>query len=239
MILFPAIDIRGGKCVRLFRGDFNQSQEYENSPLEQARTFINFGFKNLHIVDLDGALKGKSFIKRTIAEITKLEGAKIQIGGGIRSLDQIKEFIDLGVDKVILGTKAIQDRSFLENACRKFNGKIALSVDAKKNLVALSGWTEQTNISAKNFINEIKDLNISRIIYTDIDKDGTKTGPNINETLLLSKLTKIPFIISGGVSSLKDIIHIKEKKMENIKGVIIGKAIYDGNIDLKELSKMI
>tara|TARA_Y100001970_G_scaffold269905_1_gene363118 strand:- start:5362 stop:6081 length:720 start_codon:yes stop_codon:yes gene_type:complete len=239
MILFPAIDIRGGKCVRLFRGDFNQSQEYENSPLEQARTFINFGFKNLHIIDLDGALKGKSFIKRTIAEITKLEGAKIQIGGGIRSLDQIKEFIDLGVDKVILGTKAIQDRSFLENACRKFNGKIALSVDAKKNLVALSGWTEQTNISAKNFINEIKDLNISRIIYTDIDKDGTKTGPNINETLLLSKLTKIPFIISGGVSSLKDIIHIKEKKMENIKGVIIGKAIYDGNIDLKELSKMI
>ncbi len=239
MILFPAIDIRGGKCVRLFRGDFNQSQEYENSPLEQARTFINFGFKNLHIIDLDGALKGKSFIKRTIAEISKLEGAKIQIGGGIRSLDQIKEFIDLGVDKVILGTKAIQDRSFLENACRKFNGKIALSVDAKKNLVALSGWTEQTNISAKNFINDIKDLNISRIIYTDIDKDGTKTGPNINETLLLSKLTKIPFIISGGVSSLKDIIHIKEKKMENIKGVIIGKAIYDGNIDLKELSKMI
>ena len=238
MILFPAIDIRGGKCVRLFRGDFNQSQEYENSPLEQAGTFINFGFKNLHIIDLDGALKGKSFIKRTIAEITKLEGAKIQIGGGIRSFDQIKEFIDLGVDKVILGTKAIQDRSFLENACRKFNGKIALSVDAK-NLVALSGWTEQTNISAKNFINEIKDLNISRIIYTDIDKDGTKTGPNINETLLLSKLTKIPFIISGGVSSLKDIIHIKEKKMENIKGVIIGKAIYDGNIDLKELSKMI
>ena len=239
MILFPAIDIRGGKCVRLLKGDFNQSKEYNKSPLEQAKAFISFGFKNLHIIDLDGALKGKSFIKNTISEISKLEGAKIQIGGGIRTLEQIKEFIDLGVDKVILGTKAIQDRSFLENACKKFSGKIALSVDVKKNLVALSGWTKQTNISAKNFINEVKDLNISRIIYTDIDKDGTKTGPNINETLLLSKLTKIPFIISGGVSSIKDISSIKEKKMENIKGVIIGKAIYDGNIDLKELSKMI
>ena len=239
MIIFPAIDIRGGKCVRLLKGDFNQLKEYEKSPLEQAKIFINFGFYNLHIVDLDGALKGKSFSKEIIKGISKLDGAKVQTGGGIRTTDQINELLDFGVDKIILGTRAIEDRNFLENVVKKFKDKIILSIDAKNGLIALSGWTKKTNIKTKDFIKEIKDFNISKIIYTDIDKDGTKAGPSIEETLSLSNLTKIPFIISGGVSSLEDVLKIKNRKSKGIEGVIIGKAIYDGNIDLKKLSELI
>ena len=238
MIIFPAIDIKGGKCVRLLKGDFNQLKEYKKSPLEQAKTFINFGFYNLHIVDLDGALKGKSFSKETIKEISKLDGAKVQAGGGIRTIEQIDELLDFGVDKIVLGTRAIEDKIFLENVCKKFKDKIVLSIDAKNGFIALSGWTKKTNVKATDFIKEIQDLNISRIIYTDIDKDGTKTGPNIEETLSLSNLTKIPVIISGGISSIDDVLNIKNKKLKNIKGVIIGKAIYDGNIDLKKLCEL-
>ena len=239
MIIFPAIDIKGGKCVRLLKGDFNQLKEYEKSPIEQAKIFINFGFYNLHIVDLDGALKGKSFSKEIIKEISKLDGAKVQVGGGIRTIEQINELLDFGVDKVVLGTRAIEDKIFLEDVCKKFKNKIVLSIDAKNGLIALSGWTKKTNIKATDFIKEIKDLNISRIIYTDIEKDGTKTGPNIEETLSLSNLIKTPVIISGGISSIEDVLNIKNKKFKNIKGVIIGKAIYDRNIDLKKLSELI
>ena len=239
MIIFPAIDIKGGKCVRLLKGDFDQLKEYEKSPLEQAKTFISFGFYNLHIVDLDGALKGKSFSKEIIKEISKLDGVKVQVGGGIRTVEQINELLDFGVEKIVLGTRAIEDKNFLKNACKKFEDKIVLSIDAKNGLIALSGWTKKTNIKAIDFIKEIKDLNISRIIYTDIEKDGTKTGPNIEETLSLSNLIKTPVIISGGISSIEDVLNIKNKKFKNIKGVIIGKAIYDRNIDLKKLSELI
>jgi len=239
MIIFPAIDIKRGRCVRLLKGDFDQLKEYDKSPLEQAKIFISFGFHNLHIVDLDGALKGKSFSKEIIKEISRLDGAKVQVGGGIRTVEQINELLDFGVEKIVLGTRAIEDKNFLENVCKKFENKIVLSIDAKNGLIALSGWTKKTNIKAIDFIKEIKDLNISRIIYTDIDKDGTKTGPNIEETLSLSNLTKIPVIISGGISSIEDVLSIKNKKFKNIKGVIIGKSIYDGNIDLKKLSELI
>ena len=239
MIIFPAIDIKEGKCVRLLKGDFKQLKEYRKSPLEQAKVFINYGFHNLHIVDLDGALKGKSFSKEIIKEISMLNRANVQVGGGIRTLDQIDELLDFGVEKIILGTRAIEDKSFLEIACKKFKDKIVLSIDAKNGYIALSGWTKKTNIKATDFIADIKDLSISRIIYTDIDKDGTKTGPNLKETLSLSNLTKIPIVISGGISSIKDVLNIKNKKFKNIEGVIIGKAIYDGNINLKELSKLI
>ena len=239
MIIFPAIDIKEGKCVRLLKGDFKQLKEYRKSPLEQAKVFINYGFHNLHIVDLDGALKGKSFSKEIIKEISMLNRANVQVGGGIRPLDQIDELLDFGVEKIILGTRAIEDKSFLEIACKKFKDKIVLSIDAKNGYIALSGWTKKTNIKATDFIADIKDLSISRIIYTDIDKDGTKTGPNLKETLSLSNLTKIPIVISGGISSIKDVLNIKNKKFKNIEGVIIGKAIYDGNINLKELSKLI
>ena len=238
MKIFPAIDIKGGKCVRLLKGKFSEITEYANSPLEQAKIFINHGFYNLHIVDLDGALEGKSVSKNIIKEISKLNGASIQVGGGIRTSEQINELLDFGVDKVILGTKAIEDKNFLENNVKKFKNKIALSIDAENGFIALSGWKKKTNIRAIDFVKQIKDLDVARIIYTDINRDGTKSGPNIDETQSLSTLTKTPFLISGGISSINDVYNIKIKKIKNIEGVIIGKAIYDENIDLQKLKEL-
>jgi len=239
MIIFPAIDIKGGKCVRLLKGDFKKITQYKKSPIDQANEFLNLGFKNIHLIDLDGALEGKPVNENTIKAISKISKIKIQIGGGVRSIDQIKRLLDFNVDKVILGTAAIENIEFLKKACDKFDNKIALSLDVRKGYVALSGWKKQTDILASDFIKKIKNVNISRIIYTDINKDGTKSGPNFQETVDLSNLTKIPFVISGGVSSINDVINVKKSKYQNIEGIIIGKAIYDGNIDIKQLSKII
>jgi len=239
MIIFPAIDIKGGKCVRLLKGDFNQITQYEKSPIDQAEEFSSLGFNNIHLVDLDGALNERPINENIIKEIGKNNKIKVQIGGGIRSIDHIKKLLDFGIDKVILGTAAVENMEFLKIACEKFDNKIALSLDARKGYIALSGWKKQTNILASDFIKKIKNINISRIIYTDINKDGTKSGPNIEETISLSNLTKIPIVISGGVASIDDIINFKKRKILNIEGIIIGKAIYDGNIDAKELSKLI
>jgi len=239
MIIFPAIDIKGGKCVRLFKGDFNNITQYEKSPIEQANEFSTLGFSNIHLVDLDGALKENPVNENIIKEISKINKIKIQTGGGIRTLTHIKRLLDFGVDKVIIGTAAIENINFLEMACDKFNNQIALSLDVRKGYIASSGWKKQTNILASDFIKKIENMNISRLIYTDIDKDGTKSGPSLDETINLSNLTNIPVVISGGVSSINDVMNIKKRKLKNIEGIIIGKAIYDGNIDIKELSKII
>ena len=239
MIIFPAIDIRGGKCVRLQKGDFDNITEYEKSPIDQANAFVDLGFNNIHMVDLDRALENKFNNEKIIKEISKINNLKIQIGGGIRSLDDIKNFLDLGVEKVILGTAAIENIEFLKTACIKFNNKIALSVDVRNGYIALSAWKKQTKILATDFIRKIKNMNVSRIIYTDIDKDGTKSGPNLEGTVSLSNLAKIPTVISGGISSINDVINIKKSKFHNIEGVIVGKAIYDGNINIKKLSEII
>ena len=238
MKIFPAIDIKGGKCVRLLKGDFANLTEYEKSPEEQANIFSNFGFKYLHVIDLDGALEGKLVNKNIIQNITKINNLKIQIGGGIRSLDQISDLLNLGADKVILGTKAIEDINFLKKACEKFKKKIILAIDVRNGFIALSGWKKQTSISAADFITKVDTLEISRIIYTDINRDGTKLGPDIDEAIKFSNLTKIPIVVSGGISSLQDVINIKDKKSKKIEGVIVGKAIYDKSIDLEELSKI-
>ena len=239
MIILPAIDIKGGKCVRLFQGDFEKTTEYKKTPADQAQEFLNYGFKNIHVIDLDGALKGKLVNKNIIKDIIKKNSLKVQVGGGIRSLENIKELHDIGVDKIVLGTAAVENIEFLKKACNHYKDKIALALDVRNGLIALSGWKKQTKISALEFVNKIENYGLSRIIYTDIDKDGTKTGPNIKETINLSEKIKIPIIISGGVSSMTDILKIKEMKPKNIEGIIIGKAIYDKNIELKELSKII
>ena len=237
MIIFPAIDIKGGKCVRLLKGDFNKVTQYEKSPLIQATSFFNSGFKNVHIIDLDGTLKGKLVNKNLIKKILESTKLKIQIGGGIRSLEDIKNLIDFGVDKVIIGTSAVENIEFLKAACSKYKDKIAVSLDVRDGCIALSGWKKQTNILASEFIKKIEYFGISRIIYTDINKDGTKTGPNIKDTISFSKLTRIPVVVSGGISSIDDINDIK-KSLSNIEGAIVGKAIYDGSINIKELSKI-
>ena len=239
MIIFPAIDIREGKCVRLLKGDFKSITKYKKTPLDQAKEFFNLGFNNIHLVDLDGALEKKNNNENIIKEICRINKIKIQIGGGIRSLEHIERLLDFGVDKVILGTIAFENTEFLKIACNKFLNKIVLSVDVRNGYIALSGWTRQTNILASEFVKKIENMNLSRIIYTDINKDGTKSGPNLKETINLSNLTKTPMVISGGISSIDDVINIKKNKLPNIEGIIIGKAIYDGNIDIKKLSKII
>ena len=235
MKIFPAIDIKDKKCVRLIKGDFNQKTEYEMSPVEQATQFINKGFKNLHIVDLDGALTGETANLDIIKEIVSKFDFKVEVGGGVRDFDSIQEYADIGVDKVILGSAAIKDKNFLKKACKKFPKKIALGLDAKDGKLSLSGWKESSGISTLDFLTEVNDYGISRLIFTDINKDGTKESPNFEETLKVAEISNCPVLISGGVSSIEDIK--KAKTLKNIEGVIVGKAIYDGDIKLEDLAK--
>ena len=239
MIIFPAIDIKDGKCVRLIKGNFDQMTSYENTPFDQAKIYFQNGFKNIHIVDLDGALQGLSSNANIVKEILNNFKLKIQIGGGIRTLEDISNWVKSGVDKVIIGTAAVENKDLLKTACEKFKNKIALSLDVKDGLIFLSGWKKKTNILAADFLKEIRNFEISRIVYTDINKDGTKKGPNIKDAIELSNIVKIPFIISGGISSIEDVKKIKSLKNSNIEGVIVGNSIYDGDIEIKELAKQI
>ena len=235
MKIFPAIDIKDKKCVRLVKGDFDNKTEYKNSPVDQANSFKVHGFKNLHIVDLDGALTGETVNVDIVHEIVKKFNLKVEIGGGIRNFDSIKKYIDAGVDKVILGSAAIKDKKFLKEACKKFSGKIALGLDAKDGKLSVSGWKENSTKSTLEFLKEVNDYGVSRLIFTDINRDGTKESPNFDETSKVANISNCPVIISGGVSSINDVK--KASNMENIEGIIVGKAIYDGDIKLEELVK--
>ena len=237
MKIFPAIDIKDKKCVRLIKGDFNNKTEYKASPIDQAGKYKDHGFKNLHIVDLDGALSGNTVNLDIIQEIVIKYDLQIEVGGGVRSIDSIKKYIDLGVEKVILGSAAIKDKEFLKEACAKFKNKIALGLDAKHGNLSVSGWKENSNIKILDFLKEVNDFGVSRLIFTDINKDGTKAGPNFGETVKIAEISTCPVIISGGVSSIRDIQKTKELNNKNIEGIIVGKAIYDGDIKLDELAK--
>ena len=239
MKIFPAIDIKDKKCVRLVKGDFDNKTEYETSPIDQARKYKDQGFKNIHIVDLDGALTGNTVNLITIKEIVNKYDLQIEIGGGIRSLESIRKYVDTGVEKVILGSAAIKNKDFLKKACTEFKNKIALGLDAKKRKLSVSGWKENLNTKTLDFIKEVNDFGVSRIIYTDIDRDGMKTSPNFEETIKIADISNCPVVISGGVSSISDIKKAKELNNKKIEGIIIGKAIYDGDIKLDELAKEI
>ena len=237
MKIFPAIDIKDKKCVRLLKGDFDTKTEYAMSPVEQARKYKDHGFKNLHIVDLDGALTGDTVNLDIIQIIVKNFDLKIEVGGGVRSIESIKKYTDAGVEKVILGSAAIKDKNFLKKACKKFPKKIALGLDAKDGKLSLSGWKESSGISTLDYLKEVNDFGASRLIYTDIDQDGMKQGPNFEETSRVADTSNCPVIISGGVSSIDDIKKAKELNNKNIEGIIVGKAIYDGDIELDKLVK--
>jgi len=239
MKIFPAIDIKDKKCVRLVKGDFDNKTEYEMSPVDQAGKYKDFGFKNLHIVDLDGALTGETINLDIIKEIVSKFDFKIEIGGGIRNVESIKKYTNAGVEKVILGSAAIKDKNFLKEACKKFPNKIALGLDAKNGYLSVSGWKENSNKLTLDFLKEVNDYGASRLIYTDINRDGTKQSPNFEETEKVADTSNCPVIISGGVSSIDDIKKAKELNNKNIEGIIIGKAIYDGDIKLEELVKEI
>ena len=235
MKIFPAIDIKDKKCVRLVKGDFGNKTEYSMSPVEQAGKYKDHGFKNLHIVDLDGALTGETANLDIIKDIVSKIDLKVEIGGGIRNFESIKKYTDVGVDKVILGSAAIKEKTFLKEACQKFPNKIALGLDARDGILSVSGWKENSNKLTLDFLNEVNDYGVSRIIYTDINRDGMKQSPNFEETSRVAEKSNCPVIISGGVSSIDDIK--KAKKLKNIEGIIVGKAIYDGDIQLDELVK--
>ena len=239
MKIFPAIDIKDKKCVRLIKGDFDNKTEYGVSPIDQAGKYKDHGFKNLHIVDLDGALTGETVNLDIIQEIVSKFDLKIEIGGGIRNFESIQKYTDAGVEKVILGSAAIKDKNFLKEACQRFPNKIALGLDAKDGYLSLSGWKENSNQLTLDFLKEVNDYGASRLIYTDINKDRTKTSPNFEETAKLAGISNCPVIISGGVSSITDIKKAKDLNNKNIEGIIVGKAIYDGDIQLDELAKEI
>ena len=235
MKIFPAIDIKDKKCVRLVKGDFDNKTEYEMSPVDQAEKYKEHGFKNLHIVDLDGALTGETVNQDIIKDIVVKFDLKVEIGGGIRNIDNIQKYLDAGVEKVILGSAAIKDKNFLKEACEKFSNKIALGLDSKDGYLSVSGWKENSNQLTIDYLKAVNDYGVSRLIYTDINRDGMKQSPNFDETLKVAELSNCPVVISGGVSSIDDIK--KAKNLKNVEGIIVGKAIYDGDIKLEELVK--
>ena len=238
MKIFPAIDIKDKKCVRLIRGDFNNKTEYQMSPIEQAGKYKDHGFKNLHIVDLDGALTGEMVNLDIIREIVSKFDLKIEVGGGVRNIDSIKKYVDVGAEKIILGSAVIKDKNFLKEACEKFPNKIALGLDSKDGYLSVSGWKENSNQLTLDFLKEVNDYGASRLIYTDINRDGMKQSPNFEETSKVANISNCPVIISGGVSSIGDIKKAKSLN-KNIEGIIVGKAIYDGDIKLEELVREI
>ncbi len=235
MKIFPAIDIKDKKCVRLVKGDFNKKTEYDMSPIEQAGKYKDHGFKNLHIVDLDGALTGETVNLDIIKDIVGKFNLKIEVGGGIRNSDSIQKYIDVGVEKVILGSAAIKDKNFLKESCKKFPKKIALGLDAKDGYLSVSGWKENSNQLTLDYLKEVNDYGVSRLIFTDINRDGMKQSPNFDETIKVAENSNCPVIISGGISSIEDIK--KAKNLKNVEGIIVGKAIYDGDIKLEELAR--
>ena len=234
MKIFPAIDIKERKCVRLLKGDFDNKTEYKISPAEQAEKYKDHGFKNLHVVDLDGALTGETVNLDIIQDIISKFNLDVEVGGGIRNIDSIKKYIDAGVEKVILGSAAIKDKNFLKEACEKFSDKIALGLDAKDGYLSVSGWKESSNQLTLEYLKEVNDYGVSRLIYTDINRDGMKQSPNFNETIKVANMSNCPVIVSGGVSSIDDVK--KARNLRNVEGIIVGKAIYDGDIDLKNLA---
>ena len=235
MKIFVAIDIKDKKCVRLIKGNFDDKIEYDLSPLEQAKNYKDHGFKNLHIVDLDGALTGETINLDIIQDIISKFDLKVEIGGGIRNFDSIKKYINVGAEKVILGSAAIKDKNFLKEACEKFKDKIALGLDARDGYLSVSGWKENSNKLTLDYLKEVNHYGFSRLIYTDINRDGMKQSPNFEESSKVSNISRCPVVISGGVSSIDDIK--KAKSLKNIEGVIVGKAIYDGDIKLTDLAK--
>jgi len=235
MIIFPAIDLKDGKCVRLYKGDFKKITIFNSSPYNQALQFKKKGFTDLHLVDLDGALKGKSKNKKVIIRIIKNTNLNVQLGGGIRTLKQISFWIKNGVSTVVVGTMAVKNPKILKKACDLFPGRIAVALDVRNNFLAIKGWINQTKIKFMDFLKKLEDFGVSRIIYTDINRDGTKIGVNFPELKKIVLKTNIPLVVSGGVSNIKDIK--KLHKADIFDGVIVGKAIYDKSISLNELKK--
>jgi phosphoribosylformimino-5-aminoimidazole carboxamide ribotide isomerase len=239
MLIIPAIDLRGGKVVRLFQGKFDREKVYSSDPVKVAKHWARQGAKFLHIVDLDGASSGALKNIRVVEKIIEQVGIGIEFGGGVRSIETITKLFNLGVQRVILGTRAASDAKFLKQAWKKFGEKIIVSIDAKGGEVLTQGWNRQSAKTVLGFAEELRSIGFKQVIYTDISKDGTLSGPNISGIKELLKGARLNVIASGGVSGLKDLIKLDKLKKQGLSGVIIGKALYEGKFTLLEAQKSV
>lgn len=237
MIIYPAIDLKEGKCVRLYQGDMNRVTIFNNNPIDQARYFADNGFKFLHIVDLDGALQGKAINSEIVKDILNNVEIEIQLGGGIRDIKAVEFWLNLGLSKVIIGTAALKNPELVKLAAKEFPGQVIVGIDAKDDFVAVSGWVEDSKIKVIDLAKKFEDAGVDAIIYTDISRDGTLEGVNLSKTIELAKNISIPVIASGGVSDINDIERIKDSEKYGIRGVIVGRAIYDKKIAIDDLKK--
>ena len=234
MILFPAIDLKDGKCVRLKLGEMSQATVFNDSPADQAAQFEANGFEYLHIVDLNGAFAGKPVNGAAVEAILKSVKLPCQLGGGIRDLDTIETWLTKGIRRVILGTVAVRDPALVKKACRAFPGRVAVGIDAKGGKVAVEGWGETSELTAHDLAGRFEDAGVAAIIYTDIDRDGVLAGLNLTATAELARATKIPVIASGGLASIDDVKALLRPEYAMLEGAITGRALYDGRIDPKE-----
>ncbi len=234
MIIYPAIDLKDGACVRLLRGEMSQATVFNTDPGEQARLFQSQGFEWLHLVDLNGAFEGKPVNGAAVESILKSVTIPVQLGGGIRDLNTIGMWLEKGVSRVILGTVALRDPDLVKTACREFPGKVAVGIDAREGYVAVAGWAETSDIKALDLALKFEDCGVAAIIYTDINRDGAMGGVNVESTSDLAFHLTTPVIASGGVSSIEDLKALKLEEDTGIEGVICGRALYDGRIDPRE-----
>lgn len=239
MILFPAIDLKNGECVRLVHGDMNQATVFNASPVDQALAFESQGFEYLHIVDLDGAFAGKPVNAGAVRAVLGRIKIPVQLGGGIRNLATIKSWLDQGVSRVIIGTSAVRDPDLVRNAARKFPSKIAIGIDARDGFVAVEGWARSTTLSAVELGKRFEDAGVAAIVYTDIARDGVLTGLNIDGTIELAQALTIPVIASGGLASIEDVKRLLRPDCQKIAGAISGRALYDGRLDPQEAISLI
>lgn len=233
MIIFPAIDIRAGKCVRLTEGRFDQETIFADNPVDMAKRWVAEGAEFLHLVDLDGALAGKSVNYEVIRNIIQAVDIPVQLGGGIRTMDNIKELLAAGVNRVILGSIAVRQPELVKAACEQFHDRIVVGIDARDGQVAVEGWGVTGGIGAEELAKKMADVGVARIIYTDISRDGTLSGVNVSATAALARVSGIPVIASGGVSGIQDIQAVKAAEQDGVEGVIVGKAIYTGSLSLQ------
>jgi phosphoribosylformimino-5-aminoimidazole carboxamide ribotide isomerase len=239
LIVIPAIDIKAGRCVRLQQGQMSKETVYSDAPEHMAVQWFEKGAERLHLVDLDGAMAGKPVNAEAIGRIISSVPIPIQLGGGIRTLELIETYLGLGIEQVILGTAAYRDPAFVSVACRKFPGRVILGIDARKNQVAVEGWTEETGLSPVTLAKKFDSVGISAIIYTDIHRDGMRTGPNLKRIKDLARAVDVPVIASGGISEIKDVADILPLSRYGVTGFITGRALYEGSLDLTEAIKMV
>jgi len=234
VIIIPAVDIKGGKCVRLEQGFMDRETIFSDYPEEMALQWERKGAKRLHLVDLDGAVQGIPYNKKVIRNVVDRVSIPVQLGGGIRDLDTIEGYINLGIDRIIIGTVAYKDPDLVETACKRYPGRIIVGIDSKDRYVSVEGWTEATNIVAIDLAKRFEDMRINSIIYTDIKRDGMKRGPNIDGIREFAAAINIPVIAAGGISSIRDIENMAKLEDDGLSGIIVGRALYDGSVTLEE-----